>query len=725
MDDREYEAAIRMIDNIYKDLYKSEEVVHNSKNVYNKFDNIKSYIERLERIHDRVKNNPRYIGILKKYYYDKYIIKPENIPNSYYEHYKQISFERGYGKIEITEDIKKQLQQQIIKDQKASLDAWLDYFFSDDSSYIPMWAKFWAFQGMLKLGTYDKEKNKFNKRNKNNVNIFVDLNREALALSIDYIKKIINKENIEDKDLEQLLKAGSFGKIYEYVLNNQLNNNKDIVKKDDGVWIKYEQGSDHRPLVKSLQGYNTGWCTAGDETAKKQLSGGDFYVYYTKDENNEYRVPRIAIRMEENSIGEIRGIGKNQNIESSMEKIVEEKIKDFPDKERYLKKVHNMEYLTYIYERNRCGGNLSANDLRFLYEIDDKIEGFGYDDDPRIEEIRNSRNFRKDLALVFDCREDEIAITMEELSGNPSHFVCLWESLSIVDDIPVNMTKLKYVLGDVDCWSDKIEGLNKLQMIRGTAEFHYLGSAEGLENLQVIGGSASFPMLESAAGLGNLQSIGQWAEFDLLESSEGLENLQVIGWDANFPKLKNARGLISLQSIGGDADFPKLERSEGLENLQLIGRNVDFKNLKSAEGLVNLQKIGYLPSITGFYAYFSSLASAKGLENLQSVGGSVDFNSLRNAKGLEHLQSIGGTAHFDSLISIEGLEHLQSIGGNAYFNLSIGNKEHLQKLRFIDEPKKLILLSNLNNFKVIKDKEVRIIASENKTINENGEGKVR
>ena len=36
----------------------------------------------------------------------------------------------------------------IINEQKDSLDNWLNYFFSEDSSYMEMWAKVWAFQGI-------------------------------------------------------------------------------------------------------------------------------------------------------------------------------------------------------------------------------------------------------------------------------------------------------------------------------------------------------------------------------------------------------------------------------------------------------------------------------------------------------------------------------------------------------------------------------------------------
>ena len=94
-----------------------------------------------------------------------------------------------------------------------------------------------------------------------------------------------------------------------------------------GIWKKYNQGENYQELWKSLQGKNTGWCTAGEETCKSQIEGGDFYVYYTKDEEGNYTNPRIAIRIEgTEEIGEVRGIGKNQNLEENMTSIAEEKL---------------------------------------------------------------------------------------------------------------------------------------------------------------------------------------------------------------------------------------------------------------------------------------------------------------------------------------------------------------------------------------------------------------
>ena len=119
-------------------------------------------------------------------------------------------------------------------------------------------------------------------------------------------------------------------------------------------------------LVNSIQGKGTGWCTAGEETAKTQLSNGDFYVYYSYDSNNQPTIPRIAIRMEDNKIAEIRGIAKDQNIEPDMESVVDKKLEEFPDKDEYKQKVEDMRILTKIYKEYQTR-ELSIEELRFLY----------------------------------------------------------------------------------------------------------------------------------------------------------------------------------------------------------------------------------------------------------------------------------------------------------------------------------------------------------------------
>ena len=287
------------IDRLFKDLYKSKEVLNGNRNPSQKEANIRRYMERLEELHNRVNESPREHDrdLLKQLYYDKYVIKEDEIPESYYIHQQEILLERGYGHVNITEEMKKELASQVIEEQKKSLDYWIDYFTSSDTSMYSMWAKYWAFQGMLKLGTYNKENRNFSRRTKGTTVPFVELNQEALALSIDTLIKYLNKEEITDKDLEKIIESGVFGKIYAYELMYLDRINKEKSNSNDGVWIKYPQGSDHMKLVNSIQGKGTGWCTAGEETAKIQLSNGDFYVYYSYDSNNQPTIPRIAIRM--------------------------------------------------------------------------------------------------------------------------------------------------------------------------------------------------------------------------------------------------------------------------------------------------------------------------------------------------------------------------------------------------------------------------------------------
>ena len=674
-----YKNGEEFLNSLYNNMHMEDAIMHTAEKSDSPTEKIGKYLERLERVHDIAKDSPHKMEVLKQFYYDKYVIK--ELPESYINLQKKIARERGYGDINVTDEMKEEMLLSVQKEQEKSLDMWIDYLTSDDAMY-PMWFKHYAFRGMLKLNKFDKEKGEFGKRSKTTTEPYIELNREVLARVYDTLTKEIGTDEEISEEVSKALENGeSFKKLYEYYLTNTgyVNRGNDT----EGIWVKYDQGSDYRPLWESLQGKNTGWCTAGEKTAKEQLSNGDFYVYYTKDKDGEYKEPRIAIRMDgKNKIGEVRGVGERQNLEGCMTSIAEKKLNEFPDKDKYLKKVNDMKLLTEIDNKVSNNIKLTKEELRFLYEINSKIEGFGYSKDPRINEIKDRRNNKKDLAFVFGCKEENIGTKLSDFESN--EIICFCGDLEYHDETLTDIFKnLQFISGDV--WFEKLtsaEGLESLQSIGGDVWFAKLTSAEGLESLQSIGGDAWFNKLTSAEGLERLQTIGGEASFRKLTSAEGLESLQSIGGDGNFRSLTNSEGLESLQSIGGSAWFAKLTSAEGLERLKTIGGHAEFTNLTSAEGLENLQSIGgygdfrsltsaegleNLQSI-GRSAYFNNLISAKCLEKLQSVGGDGDFRSLTSAEGLENLQSIGLSAWFNKLTSAEGLENLQSIGGNALFN---------------------------------------------------------
>ena len=614
------------LNRLYKDLYNSDEVVHTAINSDTKDERVRKYLERLRKVEELARDS-KYNGLelLKKMYYDKYLIKEENIPESYFELQKKMALERGMGHVEITEDIKKSLIKDIIDDQKSSLDTWLDYLINNDANY-PEWFKYYAFQGMVKLGGYDKKTKTFNKRTPSTTNIFIDLNREALALVYDDLCEVLNGKKVDDEVLQKLLVGGSFSKLYSYTLDLLDKSNKSISDSNEGIWIKYNKGSEPDELVNSLKGKGTGWCTVGKETARHQLELGDFYVYYTKDSNNEYKQPRIAIRMEGNRIGEIRGINEQQNLEPEMEEILEEKLKEFPDRDKYKKKVNGMKKLTNIYNEHKSR-KLTIEELRFLYEIDEKIESFGYEKDPRINEIIEGRNVKEDLAKVFNCSPDQV-------SNNP-------------DDVLAGK-EIIYFYGDLD--------LNDLT------------SAQGLKLPQHVIGNLNLNNLTSAQDLTLPKSVSESIYLNNLIDAKNIMFPETIGKDLNLYNLKNAEGLIFPQHMTGYLYLNSLPSAKDLTLPKTISKSLYLNNLTNAKGII-------FPETIEGNLHLNNLTSAEGLKLPRSIGGNLELWNLIDAKNIIFPETIGKNLYLYNLKNAEGLIFPQHITGDLYLDDLIDAKD--------------------------------------------------
>lgn len=391
---------------------------------------ITDWLEVIKQTHMGHRDDPRVLERIKNYYHKQNVIKPEDIPESYFETQKRLAREQGHGDIEITEEIRDQLTEVIKSDQESTLDNWIDYFTDPDSDSYPMWAKYWAWNGMLKLSTFDKEKQAFSKRKKDTVAPFPDLSREALAYVVDSVIKKTEQKDIqaeaEDPEFKKLLQGANFGKLYAWAIEKVTPAEEHELLITDGEWVKYDQNSDHMPLVKSLQGHGTGWCTAAESTAKSQLQTGDFYVYYSYDKQGKPTVPRMAIRMQENSIAEVRGIAHQQNMDPYIADTdtLNEKLKDFGGEgEKYKKKSSDMKLLTTIENKTKQGQKLTKDELIFLYEINSPIHGFGYERDPRIKEVRDQRNLKEDAPIVLKCKPQEIAWKQEDIKENTKAYI--------------------------------------------------------------------------------------------------------------------------------------------------------------------------------------------------------------------------------------------------------------------------------------------------------------
>lgn len=393
---------------------------------------IQNYLERFTGILEREdpKRRERGVEAIKRVLHDKFVIKPEEIPEGYFENQRRIARELGHGDVEVSNEMREQLTEVVITDQETTLDTWIDYLASPDATY-PDWLKYYAVRSVLGMGAYDKEKHQFGKRSKGTTKPFPDLNREALAYVLDAIEKNNSEAGYDFSTLaeedrpqfEKLLTGENFAKLYAFAIEKVTPASQEQLTSTAGEWIKYDQGSDHASLWQSLQGHGTGWCTAGESTAQAQLQNGDFYVFYSLDAKGQPIIPRASIRMQKGKIAEVRGVAAEQNLDPIIAPVVETKLKEFPDGPVYEKKVGDMKTLTDIERKAKAGAKLAKDDLVFLYEIDQSIEGFGYNRDPRIAELRSARNPQEDMPIVFECSEDQIAHNLSEIKNDTKAYI--------------------------------------------------------------------------------------------------------------------------------------------------------------------------------------------------------------------------------------------------------------------------------------------------------------
>ena len=418
---------------------------------------IQNYLDRMERLAlDPEKKQerkmfgdeprPRALSLLREMVMNKYV-RPhkekmaEGAARVEERAAREMGIETRYGEQEL-----EQRGEIAVEDLEKSLDNWIAYL-SDANEPYPVWFRYYAFRNVLDLGDYDKDKGEFTKRSQGSTRLFPDIDRGALA----YVEQII--EAAKDPTMlerlrraqeatgtprDQLLtkeKAGEFAKLSfakQYVEGIKAAGEitPEMREETRGRWVKYGKGTEPTALWASLQNKGTAWCTKGFATAETQLKGGDFYVYYTLDRQGKPTIPRIAIRMQEEAIGEVRGVAdNNQNLEGNMAAIAEEKMKDLPGAERYKKASADMKTLTTIEKKilrlrgGQAGEGLTKEDLIFLYEINAPIEGFGYQRDPRIAELRGQRNPEEDMPIVFECEKNQIAHSIKEIKENTRAYV--------------------------------------------------------------------------------------------------------------------------------------------------------------------------------------------------------------------------------------------------------------------------------------------------------------
>ena len=425
-----------------------------NKNIKDKRELFYKYLIKLEKISSLINESN-----FKKYafvYYKKYVIDKDNIKDSVV---KKIKERELYNNGHIINE--SSIRDGIIENQKNSLNSILNFLLKQEKYNI--FEKYFLFQGLIRLKEEKNSEIKFINRDRTTIAPFISIDEEALDYVINMVNNYVDTGFIPSVSIKSALKEGNFKALYNYSVSELRKSNN---TETDGVWKKYNKGEDYKELFFDLDNKYTGWCTERDElTCKNQMSSGDFYVYYTKNIDNIYSIPRIAIRMKDSEIYEIRGILKDQEVEPELLDILKSKLNELPFSKRNMKKFKDMKMVELIYKKAKENISLDEEELRFIYQVDSPIYSFGYIDNPKIHEILSTRNYKDDLSKIFNLDKKYIKDNVNEVNDDTVIFIGELNIDEIEETSKLN--SIKYVFGNINSRRKKVD-FEELELVVGS-----------------------------------------------------------------------------------------------------------------------------------------------------------------------------------------------------------------------------------------------------------------
>ena len=70
------------------DILLSSDIIsyeHKAHDLKEKKERLEKYLDKLNRVQNKALSKEEHVDTIKRLYYDKYVIKPENIPDSYFK----------------------------------------------------------------------------------------------------------------------------------------------------------------------------------------------------------------------------------------------------------------------------------------------------------------------------------------------------------------------------------------------------------------------------------------------------------------------------------------------------------------------------------------------------------------------------------------------------------------------------------------------------------------
>ena len=439
-----------------------------------------AYLSRLEKLIDKYGNDGEK-RLWQKSINNDLLVKYEDIPESYWNSKRQELRDNGDGSVELTESLKHKYYEKERELQKGSLEKWANYL-GDEHSPYPLWFKVYAWDGMTKMGRYNKGKGKYETRNESTVAPYPNPDAEVLARVFDVVnhyhgnneREFYTEEGERNIKLEQIVQSGSFPKIFNAIQQDIAPIIEPPEKAEDvhGEWLEYGLG-DEDDIARAARG--TGWCVASSSVGRHYLEYGTyghddeyndignieennsnqqnhakFILFHLKDEKTGKLAKNAcaSIRLDpDGQVAEISGLKVGQALDDSLVSTVEKKVKSLPNGEKFLEAFADKNRLITLDRKMKNKQDLSKDDLEFLYEIHKPIKTLDtYNSyDPRIDELKQQYGIEYALdngvdvnQLVSNLDSYDIAKNLDTLinhGANISQLVSEMDSDDIADHL--------------------------------------------------------------------------------------------------------------------------------------------------------------------------------------------------------------------------------------------------------------------------------------------------
>lgn len=379
------------------------------------------------------------------------IIEKENIKNNTWvilkETFDKNRKEQGLPPAEYTESEMNKDYERLRQDQVDSINSWTEYL-SNKEIPFPTWFKIYAFDSVIKMGTYNRKAGKYENRDKSTIAPYPKVSPAALALTLDAVNDFFGQdkekwftEHTDDDQLNAVVKSGNFGKIYTHFFKETYKPIPTPERTEDikGEWFDFFPGQESE-LAEAAQG--TPWCIASEHQGTYYLktnlnianNKARFRLFKLENESSVNGMSKTAcasIRFStKGEVVEVSGLknGSRQTIEDSLIPIVEQEVLKYPlNPEKHFKeKFRDKKELIRLQDKAKKGEELTLDEYAFLYEKNREI--FTLDTykgpDLKIAELRNIYNLSRLLqgedkdAVDQDLLIQKLECVLEKTSSN-------------------------------------------------------------------------------------------------------------------------------------------------------------------------------------------------------------------------------------------------------------------------------------------------------------------